>query len=155
MIEIFSEEGRAIYATDKPRPDGAHCGYLIAIPMKPPFVSPITYFISMQGEAIAGCEDYGLRDEDLLRIVQHRLECFQAGPYVCYSNESAIHHIREALSCLEISTQNRGAQSIEGEPHKDNRFNVLRLSGTPPFDEAQVDGAFDGTRVISDADPGL
>lgn len=60
----------------------------------------------------------GLTQEVLLAIVQHRLECFQAGEYACAENEKALAHVRAALEALKERTRNRQARDVEGTSQK-------------------------------------
>jgi len=56
----------------------------------------------------------GLQNEDLLAMVEHRLECFQRGPFASMLNEIALAHVRAALATLECRTARRGAAGVEG-----------------------------------------
>lgn len=56
----------------------------------------------------------GIMNEDLLEILIHRMECFQAGPYVCRENALALTKLQEALMWLEKRTSDREARKVEG-----------------------------------------
>jgi hypothetical protein len=56
----------------------------------------------------------GLSIEDLLQICAHRLDCFQAGPYVCEENAEALKHLELALASLDKRTRVRKARGVEG-----------------------------------------
>lgn len=56
----------------------------------------------------------GCQNEDLLKIVIDRLQCFQAGQYSCRENALALTHIQEALMWLERRTLERQNRGVEG-----------------------------------------
>lgn len=59
----------------------------------------------------------GCHNEDLLAIVIHRLQCFQAGEYgryKCRENAIAITKLEEALMWLNKRTSDRIARGVEG-----------------------------------------
>jgi hypothetical protein len=56
----------------------------------------------------------GPSGEALLAIVQHRLQCFQAGPFACAANATALQHVTEALMALHARSQDRLARGVEG-----------------------------------------
>lgn len=56
----------------------------------------------------------GLTQEVLLAMTEHRLECFQAGPYACAENATALKATRNARRALQARTQDRLQRSVEG-----------------------------------------
>jgi hypothetical protein len=56
----------------------------------------------------------GCQQEDLLAIVIHRLEAFQATEYGCRENQEALRHCQEAIMWLDRRTLRRRARAIEG-----------------------------------------
>jgi hypothetical protein len=62
----------------------------------------------------------GVFDDDLLAIVQDRMECFQAGPFSCDENAETLHYIRAARGALGVRVAKRIAQGVLGanEAHK-------------------------------------
>lgn len=56
----------------------------------------------------------GVTQEDLLAICQHRLECFQAGPFACRENALALTKIQEAIHWLSHRTTARQSRGVEG-----------------------------------------
>ena len=56
----------------------------------------------------------GLTGEALLAILIDRLRSFQAGPYACQQNATALWHLREALDMLQVRTRARIARGVEG-----------------------------------------
>lgn len=56
----------------------------------------------------------GVHQEDLLAIVIHRLQCFQAGPFACRENALALTKLEEAMHWLNHRTAQRQARGVEG-----------------------------------------
>ena len=56
----------------------------------------------------------GVMNEDLLEIVRHRLQSFQAGPYSTRENAVALTHIEEALLWLNKRVEDRAAREVLG-----------------------------------------
>ena len=61
---------------------------------------------------------YGIMNEDLLEIVRHRLQCFQAGEFSCRENAIALTHIEEALLWLNKRVEDRIERNILGTMQK-------------------------------------
>lgn len=60
----------------------------------------------------------GLTQEALLAIVIDRLRSFQAGPFACAQNQSALEHCQVALAELQLRTRARIARGVEGTNQK-------------------------------------
>ena len=56
----------------------------------------------------------GISQEALLAIVEHRLQCFQSGPYACRENAVALTKIQEAMMWLQKRTRDRLNRGVEG-----------------------------------------
>lgn len=56
----------------------------------------------------------GVTHEVLLAILIDRMEAFQAGPYACEENASALEHLQEAKAALESRTRERMERNVEG-----------------------------------------
>jgi hypothetical protein len=61
---------------------------------------------------------HGVANEDLLEIVRHRLQCFQAGPFASEYNEKALKHIEEALHCMNARVEDRVKRNVLGRNEK-------------------------------------
>ncbi|NFS06264.1 ABC transporter ATPase [Clostridium botulinum] len=61
---------------------------------------------------------HGIANEDLLEIVRHRLQCFQAGPYSSRENACALTHIEEALMWLNRRVEDRIERNVLGTNNK-------------------------------------
>lgn len=60
----------------------------------------------------------GILDTDLLEIVRHRLQSFQAGPYSSRENAHALTHIEEALMWLNRRVEDRIERNVLGTNNK-------------------------------------
>jgi hypothetical protein len=60
----------------------------------------------------------GCHQEDLLEIVIHRLESFQAGNFACRENALALTKCQEALHWLNHRTAQRVKRGVEGRTIK-------------------------------------
>jgi len=56
----------------------------------------------------------GLTQEVLLEIVEHRLACFQDGPFACLENKKALQSLQRAKRWLHRRTQQRMNRGVEG-----------------------------------------
>ena len=60
----------------------------------------------------------GVVEGDLLEIVRHRLQCFQAGPYATRENACALTHIEEALMWIAKRADDRAERGVLGTMNK-------------------------------------
>ena len=75
---------------------------------------PESTVISFQKGPILEAGVNGISHEVLLAILIDRLAAFQAGPYPCHENESALECLRLALFYLLQRTRDRVARNVEG-----------------------------------------
>ena len=61
---------------------------------------------------------HGVIDSDLLEIVRHRLQCFQAGPFKSEYNEKALEHLEIALMYLNRRVEDRIERNVLGKYEK-------------------------------------
>ncbi|MXZ00233.1 ABC transporter ATPase [Candidatus Poribacteria bacterium] len=71
--------------------------------------------ISFQNGPIRENGVNGLTNEALLAIVEHRLNCFQAGPYPSHYNAAALAGVEFSKTVLHDRTADRKARGVEGE----------------------------------------
>lgn len=102
-----------VHVCDGKGPGGAHHRYSIWWPSKEggPGNSVI---IEFQNGPIPQAGVNGVTQEALLAIVKHRLQCFQAGPYACDENQTALEFVTAALESLHDRTRKRIARNVEG-----------------------------------------
>lgn len=60
----------------------------------------------------------GVLDTDLLEIVRHRMQCFQAGPFASEYNAKALEHIELALMYLNRRVEDRIERNVLGTNKK-------------------------------------
>lgn len=56
----------------------------------------------------------GVQEDDLLAIIQDRLECFQAGAYASAYNQRALEAVREARNALQERAADRAKRGVLG-----------------------------------------
>lgn len=74
--------------------------------------------INFQNGPIGEVGINGVTQEVLLAIVIDRLRSFQAGPFACYENQSAMMHAEHALRVLHERTRDRVRRGVEGHTKK-------------------------------------
>jgi hypothetical protein len=97
-----------VSALDGPGPGGASHEYEIALP------DGSGVRLSFQNGPINEAGVNGITHEALLAILMDRLEGFQAGPYACEANASALFHLQTAQAELLSRTRERMARGVEG-----------------------------------------
>lgn len=60
----------------------------------------------------------GILDVDLLEVVRHRLQCFQAGEFASEYNAQALFHVEEALKWQNKRIEDRIARQVLGKEVK-------------------------------------
>jgi len=99
-----------ISVMDEPGAGGAHHHYAVDVDG-----SENGLDIHFQNGAIAENGVNGVTQEVLLAVVIDRLRCFQAGPFNCKENASALLHSEAALDALKSRTMERMARGVEGK----------------------------------------
>lgn len=61
---------------------------------------------------------HGVLDNDLLEIVRHRMQSFQAGPFATDYNAKALEHIELALMYLNRRVEDRIERNVLGTNNK-------------------------------------
>lgn len=61
---------------------------------------------------------HGILDSDLLEIVRHRLQCFQAGAFSTRENAIALTHVEEALMWMNKRAEDRAERNVLGTMEK-------------------------------------
>ena len=82
----------------------------IGLPGKPEQCCTVLF----QNGPIAEVGVNGVTHEALLAIIEHRLQCFQAGPFACPENDMALQHILRAQQMLQMRTRRRLEAGTEG-----------------------------------------
>lgn len=103
---------------DEPGQGGAFHEYFISWPSKVDGLPENGVRVNFQNGPIKEFGVNGVTQEALLAIVIDRLECFQAGPFKCKANETALTASRLALWHLQTRTRERIARGVEGTHQK-------------------------------------
>ncbi|NFI06004.1 ABC transporter ATPase [Clostridium botulinum] len=111
------EKLNKVFATDEIGPGGANHEYVIVSDagLQVPKEQEIVFQNGARNEtnSIAG-----MIDSDLLEIVRHRLQCFQAGPFSSRENACALTHIEEALMWMNRRVEDRIERNVLGKNEK-------------------------------------
>lgn len=109
-----------ISVTDEPGAGGANHKYHIDWTGDQTWKNeqPNSLDISFQNGPIKEFGVNGVTQEALLAIVIDQLRSFQAGPFACEANASAMHHCEMALGDLQERTRARIARGVEGTHQK-------------------------------------
>ena len=112
QLSIGSTRLTTVYVRDDPGPGGAHHQYQVypSAPREtPPAHGPLPPFavVEFQDGPMGEAGVNGCQHEDLLAIVIHRLQGFQAGPYACPETALALRNIEEAMFWLHCRTAGR------------------------------------------------
>ena len=81
----------------------------------------ITYFAEVKfqcGPRLDPNSTIGVLDTDLLEIVRHRLQCFQAGEFASEYNAKALEHIELALMYMNRRVEDRIERNVLGTNNK-------------------------------------
>lgn len=113
---VRRSDSTIVTADDAPGNGGAHHEYSISTVHDPELNSSFKIAVlRFQNGGVAEVGVNGIQIEDLLAMSAHRLECFQAGPFACIQNQSALESIKHALATLDARTADRKARNVEGK----------------------------------------
>lgn len=113
-----------VYSVDEAGPGGAYHKYVIK---KDEVVDNVTLerkttdLIEVQFQKGARKDENatnGVIDSDLLEIVRHRLQCFQAGPFATEYNAKALEHLEIALMYMNRRVEDRIERNVLGTYNK-------------------------------------
>lgn len=111
-----------VYAVDEKGNGGANHLYVIEAELSQNLSGEVPVFKQeIQFQNGARKEDNsinGVLDTDLLEIVRHRLQCFQAGPFNSRENAIALTHIEEALMWMNRRVEDRIERNVLGRNEK-------------------------------------
>lgn len=111
QVLIGSDRFTQVFALDEKGNGNANHKYSVSSTSEP---STIFANIDFQDGAILEAGINGLHNEDLIAIVIHRLQGFQAGKYACRENALALTKLEESLHWLNHRTQQRQNRGVEG-----------------------------------------
>lgn len=111
------EKLNEVFAVDEKGNGGANHRYeIIATPVD---TDARTQVIQLQNGARKDENaTHGVIDSDLLEIVRHRLQCFQAGPFATEYNAKALEHLEIALMYINRRVEDRIERNVLGTYNK-------------------------------------
>ena len=116
QLKIGSTRSTTVWVMDDVGPGGAHHRYEITpsgtADAAPEAMVPIS--VQFQHGPVGEAGVNGCHHEDLLTIVMHRLQSFQAGADACRENALALRNIEEAMFWLNTRTAERERRGVEG-----------------------------------------
>lgn len=111
ILEIGTQKYTQVVCLDEPGAGGACYEYSVRTMVDPQFQ---VAFVHFQNGPVKEAGINGCYQEDLLVIVQDRLEHFQRGPFSCWENAIALTKVEEALFWLRKRTTDRKRRGVEG-----------------------------------------
>lgn len=114
------EKLNSVYPLDEIGPGGAFHTYSIHKEESDAVMSsePLTIIQMQKGARKDDASVHGVIDTDLLEIVRHRLQCFQAGGFATRENAVALTHIEEALMWMNRRVEDRIERNVLGTTQK-------------------------------------
>lgn len=111
-----------VFVVDEKGNGGANHKYRVQYDLYPvgePTETHVICEIQLQnGARMLPDSQHGIIDTDLLEIVRHRLQCFQAGPFASRENAIALTHIEEALMWMNRRVEDRIERNVLGTNNK-------------------------------------
>lgn len=113
-----------VYAVDEVGPGGANHEYIIVksdCNVEDGYVDDNKLMCGIQLQCGPRKDENatnGVIDSDLLEIVRHRLQCFQAGPFATEYNAKALEHLEIALMYMNRRVEDRIERNVLGTYNK-------------------------------------
>jgi len=118
-IEIGTKNFTRVEVEEKIGKDGTHHDYYISPAVTDNnTISGEFGYVHFQNEPIKEVGVNGCHHEDLLAIVIHRLQSYQAGKFKCRENAMVITKLEEAMHWLKHRTKARQNRGVEGTSQK-------------------------------------
>ena len=114
------EKLNEVYAADEKGDGGANHEYHIVINdgKEKEFANDVVVIQFQNGARKELDSIHGVIDTDLLEIVRHRMQCFQAGPFATDYNAKALEHIELALMYMNRRVEDRIERNVLGTNNK-------------------------------------
>lgn len=106
-----------VFIADEAGPGGGHHAYHIVSP-DGDIILNVTEIKFQSGPRKEEDSVHGVVDSDLLEIVRHRLQCFQAGPFATEYNLKALEHLEMALMYMNRRVEDRIERNVLGTYNK-------------------------------------
>jgi hypothetical protein len=110
-----------VFVNDEKGPGGANHRYYVLLNPEGERVPALLQHVHFQrGPRNVEGSYHGVLEDDLLAILEHRMQCFQAGSFVCAENAEALRGIQIARQAMKERRDKRLAQGVLGknETHK-------------------------------------
>lgn len=118
LITIQKRENlNEVYAVDEKGNGGANHEYVIRTSLDG-CIQDLADIQFQNGARNTGGALHGVLDTDLLEIVRHRLQCFQAGSFATEYNSKALEHIELALMYMNRRVEDRIERNVLGTNKK-------------------------------------
>ncbi|UPA31896.1 ABC transporter ATPase [Terrisporobacter glycolicus] len=111
------EKLNEVFAVDEIGPGGAHHEYLIRCTLDGCICDLVNIQLQKGGRKEENSQ-HGVIDTDLLEIVRHRLQCFQAGQFASEYNAKALEHLEIALMYMNRRVEDRIERNVLGTYNK-------------------------------------
>lgn len=108
---IHEDDYIAVYVTDEKGAGGAYHRYDVVEKATDKIVDSVKF----QNGPILENGVNGNTNEALLAIVEHRLNCFESGPFPSHYNHAALGGVAFAKVALISRTKERKARGVEGQ----------------------------------------
>ncbi len=110
-MRIYETEHTTVHAVDQQDENagGAHHRYEVRDQD-----GAVLLAVSLQHGPLKECGVNGVQHVDLLAIVQHRLDSFQAGPFSSATNEVSSGFVGAAIAAEGTRTRRRTSAGVEG-----------------------------------------
>lgn len=114
-FEIYRDDYIMVLCMDEQGAGGAHHIYHIyEVDVDIATAEPLTVIEHQNGPILENGVN-GCTNEALLAIVEHRLNCFQSGPFPSWFNHVALGGVEFAKTCLWARTEDRKNRGVEGK----------------------------------------
>jgi hypothetical protein len=113
-VNIGSNRFTEVLVLDEPGAGGACHEYIVSTVGDGELNGFEVAKVAFQNGPIKESGINGCHQEDLLAIVIHRLQSFQAGEYACRENALALTKLEEAMHWLNHRTTARQDRGVEG-----------------------------------------
>jgi len=107
-----------VVTADEIGPGGAYHTYAVSSNVPGDGMSALALIQFQKGPRKETSSIHGVLDTDLLEIVRHRLQCFQAGEFATRENAVALTHVEEALMWMNRRVEDRIERDVLGTYNK-------------------------------------
>jgi hypothetical protein len=114
-VQIYETTHTTVHVTDQPDPNAGGACHEYEVRGRD---GAILCRIEFQRGPIGEAGVNGPQHTDLLAIIQHRLDCFQRGPFASPVNETTCAAVGAAIASEGTRTRRRALAGVEGTSRK-------------------------------------